>query len=211
MGMVPPSLARPREEESMGYQPLPPKRPRRGKAKPKTDNPMDYYRENPVSRPATWTELLPISEHTGLPYDPRLIDGLSKKEQRRAELWFLGLPDGPQGQSIERAAKEEDPFALDPALLGENRIIPCGPEQAEILSRPRNPRLTSIIRKHGGYSPRVQPDPEEVFPLRYRSPVVPTDETTKGKGSQKIPAESDIYGRARGRPDKTNASRQSVA
>lgn len=60
---------------------------------------MDYYTENPVSRPATWTELLPTSEHTGWPYDPKLISGLSKKEQEQADRWFLGLPDGPGGQS----------------------------------------------------------------------------------------------------------------
>lgn len=188
MGMVPPPLVR-RQEETMGYQPLPlkkgqrvsppgqdtctgnedsqpPKRQQRGKVQPKTDNPMDYYAENPVSRPATWTELLPTSEHTGWPYDPKLISGLSKKEQEQADHWFLGLADGPGGQSIEHAAKEEDPFALDPALLGENRIIPCG------TGNDVTPEPTSIIRKHGGYSPCVQPDPEEVFPLRYRSPVV---------------------------------------
>jgi hypothetical protein len=149
------------EEESMGYQPLPPKRVKQCKGAPKTDNPMDYYQTDEYgARPARWQELFPTSERTGWPFNPLLISGLSKKEQEQAERWFLGLPDGPQGQSnhatlvlmqsLEKEV-EEDPFALDARLISggyECDIPPSGADD-------------------------TVPDPYAgVFPLKYRSPVI---------------------------------------
>ncbi len=152
----------------MGYQALPPKKARRGKAQPKSDNPMDYYADGHIPKAATLWDLLPHSERTGWLYDPRLIIGLSRREQRWVDHWFLGLSDVLGGQSNSAT------LALMQSI--EQRIIPGG-YGSDVIEAPDGTKYRLAFPfGRSGYHPVAQPDPEETFPLQYRSPVVPSPE-----------------------------------
>jgi len=178
MGMVPPPLVRRREESSMGYQPLPPKRARRGKAQPKQVplsaaypemRPEEDHRIIPegygsyvTAKETTERDLLPLIEGTDWPYDPRLLGFVcggkaQRKHEEYLDRWF-GLPD----DHMPARGGQSNSALLRLMKALERMISGVSDEQVRYLP--------------GEHHPTVQSDPEEIFPLKYRSPVVPAPE-----------------------------------